>query len=534
MLDLMRKNAKNWLVKLLLGIIIIVFVFYFGSLRESGQANKVASFDGKVISYADFQQEYENLIELYRNRLGSSFNEEIIKALNLKNQAFETMINQRLMLAKADELGIKVTDEELKNTILSYPAFQSSGSFNQEVYQRTLRANRLTPENFETRQKNALIMEKIQKLISDGIHVSDREILDFYHLQNDQIKVAYLKLNSQNFKNQIQPAQEELQSYYDEHKNELRVPEEIQVKFLAFPATAYSAGISPSETEIRDYYERNKEKFAKEGQKPPGLEEVKGTVISELARIAGMARAAQEAKKAHDTIYQQENFTAYASEQGLKVQTSTLFSSANIPAEFQSLRDFYKLVFPLRQNETSRVMSDNQGYYIFQIAARKPAYIPDFKEAEQEVTKRYVAKEAEKLCRKKADELLERLKKGEEWNKIAEEENSASGETTFFQPAAGSPELGYSDQLSDALPKLSESNPYSSQAIADGKGDFLLLRFTEKSKFSETDYQEQKEKMKTMLLDIKKNEAFTQWLEGLKAYFIKEGRLKIVKDAASL
>src|SRR4030042_471681 len=130
MLDLMRKHARNWLMKIILGIIIVVFIFYCGSRGGRQRAERIAVIDGKPIVYVDFQREHQNLIELYRQRLGQGLTEEILKSLNLKQQALDNLINQAVILEKAEELNVQVTDQDVKAAILSYPAFQRTGAFN--------------------------------------------------------------------------------------------------------------------------------------------------------------------------------------------------------------------------------------------------------------------------------------------------------------------------------------------------------------------------------------------------------------------
>ncbi|MBU0653121.1 MAG: SurA N-terminal domain-containing protein, partial [Proteobacteria bacterium] len=49
MLNIMRRHARNWLMKLILGIIIVVFVFYFGSMGGRQRAERIAIIDGKPI-----------------------------------------------------------------------------------------------------------------------------------------------------------------------------------------------------------------------------------------------------------------------------------------------------------------------------------------------------------------------------------------------------------------------------------------------------------------------------------------------------
>jgi len=50
LLSLMRKHAKSWLIKLLIAIIAVVFVFYFGYSFNSDKNLKVAYVNGELIS----------------------------------------------------------------------------------------------------------------------------------------------------------------------------------------------------------------------------------------------------------------------------------------------------------------------------------------------------------------------------------------------------------------------------------------------------------------------------------------------------
>ena len=113
--------------------------------------------DGKPIVYADFQREYQNMLDMYRQRFGQGLTEEMLKALNLKQQALDNLINQAVILKKAEEMNIRVTDEDVKAAILAYPAFQRNGVFDQRIYEQTLRSNKMTPEEFEENQRKMMI-----------------------------------------------------------------------------------------------------------------------------------------------------------------------------------------------------------------------------------------------------------------------------------------------------------------------------------------------------------------------------------------
>ncbi|HLA28766.1 MAG TPA: peptidylprolyl isomerase [Syntrophales bacterium] len=474
MLELMRRHARNWIMKLLLGIIIIVFIFYFGSLGENDRADIIATLDGNAIFYVDFQREYQKLVDLLRERYGRNLTDEQLKELNLKEQAVDNLIKQAIVMKKAEELKIRASDAEVREAILSYPDFQRNGLFDQRIYEHTLRLNRMSPDNFEAQQRKILITKKLEELILSGVHVSEKEVFDLYRFQNEKINVKFLKVSLKNYTKRIKPDRQALESYLKEHGNEFRIPEQFQVKYIFF-------------------------------------------------------LVAEQARKALDAIYQQENFDAYASGKGLKITTSAFFPASSIPQELRTVNDLSKNVLSLRKNEISKVLSDDKGYYLFQIAAKKPSYIPDLKEAEREVESRYLENEAALLCRKEAENMLERLKKGEELEIIAREKKIKVEETGMFLPGSSIPNLGVSQQMSDALVQLSEAKPYPDKVFRIDD-NFVISRFKERGKLDEGDFQAQKGELKKIFKKLKDNETINAWIEGVKNSLVKEGRLKITKD----
>ena len=105
MLQFMRKHAQSWLIKVLLGLIIVVFVLYFGSTRWNERAEALVTVGDKVITFSDYRKEYQNLLDMYRQRLGANLTEDLVKSLNLKQQALDNLINQTVLMMKAEEMA---------------------------------------------------------------------------------------------------------------------------------------------------------------------------------------------------------------------------------------------------------------------------------------------------------------------------------------------------------------------------------------------------------------------------------------------
>ena len=529
MLDLMRKHAKNWLVKILLGMVIVVFVFYFGSTRWREKAEAIAIIDGRVIPYVEFHKKYQNLVEAYRQQYKGALTDDILKSLNLKQQAYDSIINQAVILQKAKDLGIEVSEEEIKGSILSTPAFQRDGVFDERIYNQVLRQNKMTPADFEDSQRMLITTVKLEDLIQSAVKVSDKEAFDLYRLQSEKINIQYLSLSAKNYGQKISPRRSDLEMYLKEHENAFSIPDEIQIKYISFPGRNFTSSVTVPDAEATDYYNRNKDKFKKKGGTVAPLAEVKSIIVDELKQVHAMRIAALEAKKAHDEIYQKENFDEFAGKNGLKVNSTNLFSAKNPPQEFRQVSDFVRVVFGLQKDEISPVVSDDKTYYVIKLIARKPAHIPALTEIEKEVERQFVEEESARICKKDALDILDRLKKGEPLARISQEKGLKIEETGLFLPGSAMPKLGFSRDMSSVLFQLSEKHPYP-DTVYDIKGNVIIVKFKEREKLDLKDFEAKKAAIGTLLLRLKKNEVTISWITKNKEAMIKEGRLKFTKD----
>ncbi len=532
MLNHMRKHARSWVVKILLAIIIIVFIFYFGSLRERGKTETVAVVNDKAITYADFRKQYDDMLDAYRQNMGGNLPPEVLKGLNLKQQALDSLINEQIIMQKAAQFGIAVTDEEIKQFILSFPAFQRNGVFDERIYRQTLQMNKMSPEMFEAAQKRAITAAKLMYLLQDSVKVSDAEAYDLYRLQNEQMDVLYLQFSPADFRRNVNPSTADLEAFLKEQGAAFRVPEQVRVSYLVFSGDDYSAGVKVTDGDIRDYYERNKQRW-KKGDKVLPLSEVKDKIAAELKRIGGLREASDAAKKAHDTIYQEENFAAYAAKNNLKVHTTDFFTAKNPPQEFKKIENFAEGVFTLKSNEVSSVLKNDEACYLFKLADRKAAYTPALKEIEPEVERGFRDREASGLAAQAAATALARLKKGEAIEKVAAEMGLKVSETGFFLPGSAVPKLGFSPALSAALFQISEKNPYPDKVLPVN-GNFLILKFKDIKKADSSDFAAKKAATQFILREAGKGEIVKSWLMGVRNSMQKDGTLKQMKDAKDL
>ena len=61
--------------------------------------------------------------------------------------------------------------------------------------------------------------------------MSDKELGDEYKRRNEKVKLAVVSFPADKFREGIQPTDAELNTYFDAHKNELKIPEKRKVKY---------------------------------------------------------------------------------------------------------------------------------------------------------------------------------------------------------------------------------------------------------------------------------------------------------------
>lgn len=295
MLSFLRKNAGTWLIKVLLGAIVLVFIFWgVGSFRERGEG-WAAKIDGEPISYEQYNQTYTQMVESYRKAYGQQFNDELVKMLNLRQKALDQIIDRQLLLREADRRGLLVTDEELSDTVRNMGVFQEDGLFNAKRYKSLLAANRLTPEMFEASQRDMMRIEKLQKLLTSELEVSEPEIQQWFAWRHAKTKIAYVRIQPKHLENVV-VEEADIKAYYDAHPQEFRIEEKRSVQYVEFPISRYVSKVQVSDEDIRDDYESRLKEF-----ETPKTVEARH-ILFRVAKDATDAEVEKARKKAMDVL----------------------------------------------------------------------------------------------------------------------------------------------------------------------------------------------------------------------------------------
>lgn len=176
MIKTMRDAAHDypWLLKSIMGIIAIAFIITMGWWGFGEQTeNAVASVGSLTVSRDEYRRAYENMYRFYREKMAGEFKEETFKEF-----VIDQLVENRLWLIAAEELGVTVSDADLREMIVQIPDFQKNGAFDPELYQRLLAANHLTPAVFEAAQYKEVLGNKARMVVRESVALSPTEIAE--------------------------------------------------------------------------------------------------------------------------------------------------------------------------------------------------------------------------------------------------------------------------------------------------------------------------------------------------------------------
>jgi peptidyl-prolyl cis-trans isomerase D len=267
MLDVLRRNAGSWAIKIILSFIALTFIWWgVGTYTESGR-NVVATVAGEKITTTELADAAASLEKTYREVYGSAFTPEMAKTLDLRKQALESLIQRRILLAEADRMGLSATDTEVRSDIAATPAFQADGVFREDRYRAVLSYNRVTPKEFEAAKRTEITLKKVEGLLAAGALVPEPEARELFRAASRKIRVVIATADPEKARGVEVPTGDEIAAGYERSRDAFRKPARVKLAVAAFTADFFARGFRPTDAEIQAYYDKNPDMFRSEEQR---------------------------------------------------------------------------------------------------------------------------------------------------------------------------------------------------------------------------------------------------------------------------
>jgi len=236
MLKFMRKYATGYMVKAIFGLIIIVFIFWgVGSFREGDKA--VARIGSHEISVMEYQEEYNRLLNTARMLYRDQLDENLLRELKLKEKAMDALIDRYILLKKAKEVGMIISDKEFTEYLHGIDMFKRDGQFNKRMYEEVLKRNRMDPKRFEQTEKAALLTARMIGVIRDtGALVSDRDVWAFYARERGKVSLGYAVYDPALYRGNASVDEQEVFNAYEKEKGAHKSENFYRLKYITIDA----------------------------------------------------------------------------------------------------------------------------------------------------------------------------------------------------------------------------------------------------------------------------------------------------------
>ena len=216
MLNNIRKFSKTIFAKILLGIIIVPFIFWgMGGVFSSGNQNSIVKINNHNISTQDFM-EYLNNSRIDQKVIRENIDKKILE------QLLSELVSVTLLDMEIKDLNIIVSEKSLVNIIKKNKQFlDEKDLFSRTKYEKFLLMQNLTAIQYEEKLKNNEFRKKLFSYVSGGIKSPEFLINNIYKEQNSKVDIEYLNLETI-YKEKKDFTIQEINKYIDLNSKDLK------------------------------------------------------------------------------------------------------------------------------------------------------------------------------------------------------------------------------------------------------------------------------------------------------------------------
>lgn len=210
-------------ITIIMGAIIVSFALTgfhggFGPVSSSS----VASVDGNEISISEYQNAYNSQLAQFESMLGGKkLTQAQLRMFNIKQRVIQGLVQQKMFLNFATDLGLDADKDLIKKEISIYPNFQTNGQFDVAKYRAILSNPQvgISATEFEEDMKNQAIANKLNALLMAQMSskASAKSRLSFESMAANTIAISY---DTNELSNQLVVPKAKITTFVSDEKNQ--------------------------------------------------------------------------------------------------------------------------------------------------------------------------------------------------------------------------------------------------------------------------------------------------------------------------
>ena len=398
------------------------------------------------------------------------------------SRAADQLITEKALISEAKRVGFLATDEDVLDELQHgqyAPIFFPGGKYiGKEAAENLLTQNDVTVPEFEEGMKDNILITKLRNLVAAAASVSDREIRQEFEKRNAKVKFQYAVIREADLRKGIHPAESELKAFYERNKPTYNnsIPEKRKIAYVLLDSSKLAAETQVTAEDLRSYYDQHRDEYRVREQVNVRHILVKTPPAGADGKVD--QKAMDDAKAKAEGILKQ--LKAGAKFEDLAKRNSDDPGSAKNGGSLgwigrgHTVPEFEKLAFSLPKGGTSELVKSSYGFHIIHVDDKQDAHVKSLDEVKAQIEPLIKQQKATRAAEAQANALLTQAR-----NNGLEQAAGAKGlqmiTADFFSRNESLPGIGSSPQFADAVFGEGEKSPPDMVQVQSGFVIFKLL-----------------------------------------------------------
>ena len=473
MLQTIHDKLKGWLAGVVLGIIGLVFVFW-GINWTMSAPNYAAKVNGVEISSNDVRQAYQQQLAQYERQSNGQLSDA--ERTDLKRRVLEEYVNSEALVTRADDLGYRVSDQQLLTEMSRIPQLQVDGKWDLAHALAMLKAQGRPIAQIEDMIRHDAKLRQLESAFSASSFVTPAELARLRALTRQQREIAWLTIPAAKLAAEATPDDAAVKAYYDAHKSQYMTPETVNLRYVEVSLAALATKVHVDDAQLKTYYDEQKaktpERFTQAEQRR--VRHILFQVADPKDDAAAKAKAEAALKRAQSG----EDFGKLAQE--LSQDTGSAKNGGDLGWAERSryVGPFADAAFSMKEGEIKGPIKTQFGYHILKLDGIQPVAVKTFEQSKSDLEAEYRRSEAEKLFNDAQDSLADAALQNADIDVVARKAGLEVHVLPSFSRAGGG-DLGKAPAVVEAAFSPDVLDGHLSPMVEIEKGRGVVLRATE-------------------------------------------------------
>lgn len=459
MLQSMRERMQGIIAIAIVGIICVTFALWGvqNYLQGRGGGDVVAKINGVKITTQQLQTAYDRAKRILMAQMGKDFSFDQKTQATLKAQVTQQLIMDQVLFQEAKDLGFRVGSEQIDAVLSQLPIFQVNGKFSATRFQEVLSSMLYSETEFVADLQKKMIVNQLQAGIVGSAFALPSEVNKFVQLIKQTRDIGYTIIPVAHFINQIKISDQDIQKYYQDHKDQFKTKEQVSIAYLELSAAKLKTRVQVTAAAMQQFYDDNIDLYSH----PERWQVVRAFVaIPENADTSALKKA--------------EAQVMALAKQGKFDKPSWIVSG-------QVSESFVAALQKLKPGQISDPISTPQGLFVVKLLQTKKATVAPFANVAPQVKKALIQQKTEQLFADQNNKLSDiTYTNSNTLNVAAKELNLPIQTTGLFGQQGGKTGLSANSKIIKAAFSDTVLNQnYNSDPIEISPGQVVVLRINQ-------------------------------------------------------